>query len=85
MILTNVMKCFLSIFNENERNTMNSIKIYRTEELCKRLSISKSTLYRLRISGNFPASIQLSVNAVGWSESDIEEWLKNSHNQYQKN
>jgi prophage regulatory protein len=66
---------YLTIIYETERYEMKSIKIYRQQELCETLGISKSTLYRLRLANNFPVPIQLSINAIGWQECDIEEWI----------
>ncbi|MBI5815437.1 MAG: AlpA family phage regulatory protein [Nitrospinae bacterium] len=37
--------------------------------------LSRSTIY-LRISeGEFPPSVSLGERAVGWLESDIDDWL----------
>jgi prophage regulatory protein len=41
-----------------------------------RTGLSRSTIY-LRISeGTFPKPISLGSRAVGWIESEINEWLK---------
>ncbi|BAZ92608.1 phage transcriptional regulator, AlpA [Thiohalobacter thiocyanaticus] len=40
-----------------------------------RTGLSRSTIY-LRISeGTFPKPISLGARAVGWLESEIEDWL----------
>lgn len=51
------------------------MKIIRTAELAERLSISEVTIWRMRNRGELPPRIQISSRAVGWLESDIEEWL----------
>lgn len=41
-----------------------------------RTGLSRSTIY-LRVStGNFPKPISLGGRAVGWLESDIEQWIE---------
>lgn len=53
-----------------------SIKILRLPEVKARTGLSRSTIY-LRISGgSFPAPVALGVRAVGWVETELDEWLK---------
>ena len=52
-----------------------SAQILRLPAVMRRTSLSRSTIY-LRISdGKFPAPIPLGGRAVGWLESEINEWL----------
>ncbi|MDE0133136.1 MAG: AlpA family phage regulatory protein [bacterium] len=40
--------------------------------------LSRTTLWRLRRTGEFPAPVRLggdASRAVGWLRSDIEEWI----------
>jgi prophage regulatory protein len=53
-----------------------NMKIIRTKELSEMLSISRSTICRLRRKGAFPEPIQLGPKIVGWELSSIEEWLE---------
>jgi len=49
--------------------------ILRLPAVKARTGLSRSTIY-LRISeGNFPRPVQLGLRAVGWLESEIDEWL----------
>jgi len=49
--------------------------ILRLPEVIKRTGLSRSSIY-LRISnGEFPKTISLGDRAVGWLESEIDEWL----------
>jgi prophage regulatory protein len=49
--------------------------ILRLPDVRARTGLSRSTIY-LRISeGGFPRPVQLGVRAVGWVESEIDEWL----------
>lgn len=52
------------------------MKIIRTKELSEMLSISRSTIYRLRRKGDFPEPIQLKTKIIGWEVKSIEGWLE---------
>ena len=49
----------------------------RMNELSKRLSVSKSTLYLWIKKGLFPSPIKVGENTVVWSEEQIQDWLFN--------
>lgn len=51
------------------------LRILRTAEVARRIGLSKSSLWRMVRDGKFPRPTQLSAHAVGWLESDIEQWL----------
>jgi prophage regulatory protein len=49
--------------------------ILRLPTVKARTGLSRSTIY-LRVSdGSFPRPVSLGARAVGWVESDIEEWI----------
>ncbi len=49
--------------------------VLRLPAVMGRTGLSRSTIY-LRISqGAFPKPITLGVRAVGWLETEIDEWL----------
>jgi prophage regulatory protein len=49
--------------------------ILRLPAVKARIGLSRSTIY-LRVShGSFPRPISLGARAVGWVESDVEEWI----------
>ena len=49
--------------------------ILRLPQVKARTGLSRSTIY-LRISkGNFPKPISLGGRAVGWVESEVDDWL----------
>lgn len=52
------------------------MKVLRASELTERLGISATTIWRLRREGTFPPPRRLSAQAVGWLESEIDDWLK---------
>lgn len=39
-------------------------------------TLSKSTIYRLIKSSDFPQPKKLSVRAVAWIESEVDEWIE---------
>ena len=40
-----------------------------------RTGLSRSTIYLRIAEGSFPKPVSLGARAVGWLESDIEQWL----------
>jgi prophage regulatory protein len=42
----------------------------------RRTGLSRATIYRLMASGQFPPQHQLSRGRVGWSEEEIDGWLR---------
>ena len=52
-----------------------STNILRLPAILARVGLSRSTIY-LRISeGRFPRPISLGGRAVGWVESDVNDWI----------
>ena len=54
-----------------------SLRIIRAAEVMARTGLSRSTLY-LRIAtpgSGFPKQISLGSRAVGWIESEIDDWI----------
>lgn len=51
--------------------------VLRKKEAAKFLGISIATLDRLRNAGDFAKPVQLSVQAIGFMQKDLEEWLSN--------
>lgn len=50
-------------------------KILRRNQVLARINLSKSQLYALIAANQFPAAIRLSARAVGWLESEINNWI----------
>ncbi|AFL74309.1 helix-turn-helix transcriptional regulator [Thiocystis violascens] len=49
-------------------------RILRLPEVAARIGMSRSSVYLLMNRGQFPKSVKLSLRAVGWRESEIDEW-----------
>ncbi|QQX81682.1 AlpA family transcriptional regulator [Shewanella sp. KX20019] len=52
-----------------------SKKLMRLPEVKQRVGLCRSSIYSRISKGEFPTSISLGDRAVGWLESDIEQWL----------
>ena len=53
-----------------------SKRVNRLPVVKYRTGLSRSTIYLYMSKGLFPASISLGSRAIGWLESDIDEWLE---------
>jgi prophage regulatory protein len=52
-----------------------SRRILRLPNVLNRTGLSRSTVYQWISEGRFPKPVSLGARAVGWVESDIEEWI----------
>ncbi len=58
--------------------TNKTIRILRLKQVLDRVGISRAQLYMLKKDGRFPQNFSLSGpsgRAVGWLESDIDNWV----------
>lgn len=44
------------------------------DQVAKRLSVSKDTIWRWKRKGDFPAAVKLGGTTTRWRLADIEEW-----------
>jgi prophage regulatory protein len=51
-------------------------RIIRWPEVHERVGYCRSNIYYLIQSGDFPSPIKLGPRAVGWLESDVENWIE---------
>jgi prophage regulatory protein len=51
-------------------------RILRTPEVMLRTGLPLSTLYWQSKQGYFPKQVQIGPNAVGWVESEVEDWIR---------
>jgi len=49
--------------------------ILRLPMVIARVGLSRSTIYKFIESGGFPRPVHLGPRAVGWIESEIDEWI----------
>jgi prophage regulatory protein len=52
------------------------LRFIRFTAVRDRTGLSRSTIWRLEDRGAFPRHKQLSTNAVGWLEQEIDQWVR---------
>ena len=50
-------------------------KILRLPIVLDRTGLSRSTVYQRVMEGRFPRPVSLGARAVGWIETEVEEWI----------
>ena len=58
----------------------NPTRIIRLPQVKQRPALSRSSVYAKISRGEFPSSVNLGARAVGWLESDIDEWISDRVN-----
>ena len=53
-----------------------SNKIIRLPVVKDKTGLSRSSIYLRMSKGDFPQSISLGDRAIGWLETDVEQWLE---------
>ncbi len=61
---------------EHERTASPPIRFLRLPEVQERTGLSRSTIYVRLEQGRFPQPVSLGARAVGWIETEIEEWMR---------
>ena len=59
-----------------ERGTPLGVRFLRLPEVLERTGLSRSTIYVRLAEGRFPRPIPLGARAVGWIESEVDEWIR---------
>ena len=52
------------------------VRILRLPEVQRRTGLSRSTIYVRLEQGLFPKPVSLGARAVGWIESEVDEWIR---------
>ena len=52
------------------------MKFLRIGEVMQLTGLSRMTIYRLELAGEFPKRRQLSKNSVAWLDTDIAQWAE---------
>ena len=60
----------------SQHQPVQSSVLIRLPEVLRRTALSKTSIYDLAKSGDFPASIPLGGKAVAWLESEVEQWIQ---------
>ena len=67
------------------KKIQNAFIILRRKQVESRTGLSRSTIYARIASGLFPSPIDLGGRAVGWLESEIDQWVQSRINESRKN
>ena len=59
-----------------EPDTNFAERIVRAKELVEITGLSRTTIWRMEKTGEFPRRVALGVGSVGWRWSEISEWLQ---------
>lgn len=51
------------------------LQVLRLPQVCKVTGLCRSMIYRLEAERRFPSRIKIGLRAVGWIESEVQEWL----------
>ena len=51
-------------------------RFLRLPEVLTRTGLSRSTIYVRLAQGRFPPPVSLGSRAVGWVESEVDEWIR---------
>jgi prophage regulatory protein len=52
------------------------MQLLSRDEVLKRTSLSRATLWRMEDKGEFPKSVRISANRVAYNADDVDEWIK---------
>lgn len=51
-------------------------RVLRLPEVITKTGLSRTTLYTMSRAGEFPVAISLGGKAMGWIESEIDDWIE---------
>lgn len=51
-------------------------RVLRIDEVSELVGLSRTTIYRLMLSGDFPKNFKLGERSSGWLLSQINQWLQ---------
>ena len=53
-----------------------SARILRLPQVCSVTGFGRSMIYQMEAEGRFPHRVHIGIRAVGWIESEIQDWLR---------
>ncbi len=59
-----------------EQKKRRQVRFLRLPEVLARTGLSRSTIYVRMAQGRFPRPVSLGGRAVGWIESELDEWMR---------
>ena len=58
-----------------QQQVNNLPRLMRLNQIRSLTGLSRSTIYGLMKTGDFPPNVQIGARAVGWIDSEIASWL----------
>ncbi len=65
-------------------NTDQELRFIRGPKVQEMTGLSRSSVYRLEESGDFPKRRQISEGVVAWVQSEIFEWMRSRERRFVK-
>lgn len=51
------------------------VVLLRLDQVCARVALRKSTIYKMLAAGDFPQPVRLGSRSSAWHASEIEAWI----------
>src|SRR5688572_9829582 len=51
-------------------------RILRLQQVRAVTGLGRSTIYQMEAEGRFPPRVSIGARAVGWVESEVQDWLR---------
>lgn len=51
------------------------LRVLRLKDVCERTGLGRSMIYQMEFEERFPKRVNVGTRAVGWVESEIQDWL----------
>jgi prophage regulatory protein len=51
------------------------VQVLRLPQVCRMTGLCRSMVYQMQTERRFPQAIKIGVRAVGWVESEVQDWL----------
>lgn len=51
------------------------MKVLKLKAVTEKTTLCHSTIYKLISEGDFPKPIDLTCRAVGWVDSEVDDWI----------
>ena len=52
------------------------MQLLRLSDVCARVGLKRSSIYRLLDAGGFPRPVELGTRARGWVPEEIDAWIQ---------
>ena len=59
-----------------QRSPTRKIQFLRLPEVIKLTGLCRSSIYQMEAEERFPHRVPIGLRAVGWVESEIQDWLR---------